>query len=154
MNPLSVEVSRVSITQYVMPFMANYAGLMHGGELVKMMDNTASVSACRYSGTYNVTAQIFDVSFNSPITLGEIIILEAHVVYTGRTSIAVQVKAKAEDLLKRKIRDVSKGSFLMIAVDQDGKPAAVPPLLIENEQQKLLADSIQKRIEENKAAKL
>lgn len=138
--------SEVTLTQIVLPFMANVAGNMHGGEVMKMMDSAAGVVAARHAHSNVVTASVTQLSFIEPIFVGDLVICHARLTYTGTTSMEVYVKVKAEDLEKNTVKDVSEGYFFMVALDRNGRPAAIPPIHLETEDQKACFEAARRRI--------
>ncbi len=116
------------MTELMTPEMANFAGNVHGGQLLKLLDRVAYACAARYCGSYVVTASIDNVHFKSPIKVGELVTFMANVNYTGRTSLEVGVKALAEDLHTGEKRHTNSCYFTMVAKDVDGNTVSVPPL--------------------------
>lgn len=139
--------SEVVMNQIVLPYQANVAGNMHGGEVMKLMDSAAGVVAARHSSCNVVTASVTQLSFIEPVFVGDLVICKAQLNYTGRTSMEVYVNVKAEDMQKGSVKNVSEGYFFMVALDRNGRPTKVPPLLIENEEQRKNFYEAKKRIE-------
>ncbi len=150
MMPKTSSFSELSMTQIVMPFHANLAGNMHGGEVMKLMDTVAGVVAARHCHTNVVTASVTQLSFIKPIYVGDLVTCNAKLIYTGKTSMEVFVNVKAEDFKKGTVKYVSEGYFFLVSLDRDGRPCAVPPLLIENEEQQKLFDEAQLRLDKMK----
>ncbi|MEN6349227.1 MAG: acyl-CoA thioesterase [Syntrophomonas sp.] len=153
MEAKSRTASAVTMTQVVLPFHANVAGNMHGGEVMKMMDSAAGAVAIRHSHCNAVTASVTQLSFIEPVFVGDLVVCNAELHYTGRTSMEVYVCVKAEDMERGIIKEVSEGYFFMVALDRNGRPAQVPPLLIENEEQQRCFDAAQLRIAQAKKNK-
>ncbi len=145
--------SLVIMNQVVLPFHANVAGNMHGGEVMKLMDTAAGVVAQRHCLSNVVTASVTQLSFIEPIFVGDLVVCQAELTYTGRTSMEVKVSVQAEDLEKGSIKCVSEGYFFMVALDRNGRPHEIPPLLIENEQQQISYNEAQLRIANAREAK-
>ena len=116
------------MTELMTPEMANFAGNVHGGHLLKLLDRVAYACAARYCGSYVVTASLDNVYFKSPIKVGELATFMANVNYTGRTSLEVGVKVLAEDLHTREQRHTNSCYFTMVAMSPDGAPIEVPAL--------------------------
>jgi len=135
MEPKTSTESKVTLTQIVLPYHANVAGNMHGGEVMKIMDSAAGVVAQRHCLCNVVTASVTQLSFIEPIFVGDLVICDAELVYTGRSSMGIYVCVKAENLSRGEIKDVLEGHFVMVALDRNGRPAVVPPLKIETEEQ-------------------
>ncbi len=117
------------------PDMANFIGNVHGGDLLKMLDQVAYACASRYSGSYVVTLSVDQVMFREPIYVGELVTFAATVNYVGRTSMEVGIRVESEDVRARTIRHTNSCYFTMVAIDDKGKPTPVPPLDIKNPMQ-------------------
>lgn len=153
MTPKTSSSTEITMSQIVLPSHANVAGNMHGGEVMKLMDSAAGAAAARHSLSNVVTASVTQLSFIEPIFVGNLVICNAKLIYTGRTSMEVFVNVKAEDLRKGIVKYVSEGYFFMVAMDINGRPSEVPPLFIENEQQQILFEDAQQRIAQMKPSK-
>ncbi len=117
------------------PDMANFSGNVHGGDILKLLDQVAYACASRYAGCYVVTLSVDQVLFKEPIRVGELVTFLASVNYVGKTSMEIGIKVVAEDIQNRSVRHTNSCYFTMVAF-QDGKPQAVPPLEIENATQR------------------
>ncbi|MHB1948437.1 MAG: acyl-CoA thioesterase [Gammaproteobacteria bacterium] len=117
------------------PDMVNFGGNVHGGCLLKLLDHVAYACGARYSGKFVVTLSVDEVFFKEPIHVGELVTFHASVNYVGRTSMEIGIRVIAENLLTRVERHTNTCYFTMVAVDENGKPVAVPPLTIDNETQ-------------------
>jgi acyl-CoA hydrolase len=127
--------NELSMTVLMTPDMANFAGNVHGGHLLKLLDQVAYSCASRYAGRYVVTVSVDQVLFRQPIHVGELVSFLAAVNHTGRSSMEVGVKVLAEDIRTQRRRHVNSCYFTMVAVDDDGRPTDVPPLVPANEGQ-------------------
>ncbi|NYS59868.1 acyl-CoA thioesterase [Vreelandella salicampi] len=127
----------LSMTVLMTPDMANFSGKVHGGAILKKLDEVAFACASRYSGHYVVTLSVDQVLFKQPIHVGELVTFLACVNHVGRSSMEVGVKVVAEDIRQKVIRHTNSCYLSMVAVDGDGKPARVPPLSLETPLQKL-----------------
>lgn len=112
------------------PDMANFTGNVHGGDLLKMLDQVAYACATRYSGNYVVTLSVDQVMFLEPIYVGELVTFAATVNYVGKTSMEVGIRVEAENIQQRTVRHTNSCYFTMVAVDKNGKPTDVPKLNI------------------------
>jgi acyl-CoA hydrolase len=122
----------VRYAQLVMPGDANNYGGLFGGTLLQWMDKTAAIAAVRFCRRAVVTASLESIDFRHPVRVGEMVELAARVIYAGRTSMIVQVEVYSEQLAGER-QLCTSGYFSMVAVDADGHPAPVPPLLVEGE---------------------
>lgn len=135
MQAKSASASQVIMSQVVLPYHANAAGNMHGGEVMKLMDSAAGVVAQRHSLFNSVTASVDKLSFKEPILVGDLVICEAELIYTGRTSMEIFVTVQVENLRLGEIKQALEGYFVMIALDRNGRPSPVPPLKLETAEQ-------------------
>lgn len=117
------------------PDMANFSGNVHGGVVLKLLDQVAYACASRYAGQYVVTLSVDQVLFKQPIHVGELVTFMACVNYVGRTSMEVGIKVVAEDIQSRTVRHTNSCYFTMVAFD-NGKPVVVTPLPLESELQR------------------
>mgnify|MGYP005839093327 CR=1 FL=1 len=118
--------NELSMTVLMTPDMANFSGKVHGGAIMKLLDQVAYACASRYSGSYVVTLSVDQVLFKEPIQIGELVTFLASINYTGRTSMEVGIKVIAENVQLKSVRHTNTSYFTMIAVDENGKPKAVP----------------------------
>jgi acyl-CoA hydrolase len=119
---------RLSMTVLMTPEMANFAGNVHGGTVLKFLDQVAYTCASRYARTYVVTLSVDRVVFREPIHIGELVTFAAAVNYTGRTSMEVGIRVTTENLVEQTVRHTNSCYFTMVAVDAQTHPIAVPPL--------------------------
>ena len=127
---------QLSMTILMTPDMANFSGNVHGGTILKYLDQVAYACASRYAGQYVVTLSVDQVVFREPIHVGEMVTFLAAVNYTGRTSMEIGIKVVTEDIRKKLVRHTNSCYFTMVAVDDQGAPTAVPPLEPRNLEEK------------------
>ena len=119
---------QLTMTVLMTPDMANFAGNVHGGTILKFLDQVAYACASRYAGRYVVTLSVDQVMFREPIHVGELVTFLAAVNHTGTSSMEVGVKVLAENIRSQVTRHANSCFFTMVAVDDERKPVAVPPL--------------------------
>ncbi|MCQ3830253.1 acyl-CoA thioesterase [Microbulbifer elongatus] len=119
---------QLSMSVLMTPDMANFTGKIHGGDLLSYLDKVAYSCASRYAGRYVVTLSVDRVVFRQAINVGELVTFLASVNYTGNTSLEVGIKVITEDIRTRVVRHTNSCYFTMVALDDNGKPAPVPPL--------------------------
>lgn len=110
------------------PDMANFFGNVHGGTILKLLDQVAYACASRYAGRYVVTVSVDQVVFREAIHVGELVTFLASVNLTGSSSMEIGIKVVAENIRTQVVRHANSCFFTMVAVDDAGKPTAVPPL--------------------------
>lgn len=131
MSEAASQFKSLTMTILMTPDTANFSGNVHGGALLKMLDQVAYACASRYSGTYVVTVSVDQIVFHEPLHVGELATFQSSINYTGKTSMEVGVRVMAENIQLRTSRHVMTCYFTMVAVDADRKPTPVPQLLIE-----------------------
>lgn len=127
------------------PDTANFVGNVHGGIMLKLMDEVAYSCATRYCGHYVVTLTVDQVLFKEPIHIGELVTFLATVNYTGRTSVEVGVKVIAEDIKNGVSRHAISCYITMVALDDQGRPTPVPSLPIETSEDRRRFEQAQLR---------
>ena len=125
---MDLPAHQLSMTILMTPDTANFSGKVHGGIILKLLDQVAFACASRYAGRYVVTLSVDQVMFRQPIQVGELVTFLASVNYAGTSSMEVGIKVVADNIRSQERRHVNSCFFTMVAVDDDGKPAAVPPL--------------------------
>lgn len=136
MDKKRIQDSAVFISSISMPTDANNAGNVHGGVIMKMIDNAASVVGFKHAGTNVVTASIDRISFHNPVFIGEVISLRAGINLTGSSSMEIGVRVEAENVFTREIKHIASAYLTFVALDQDGKPCKVPGLILETADEK------------------
>lgn len=131
-NARSVNDSRVTLTELMIPSYANFGGKIHGGILLSLMDKVAYACASKHSGAYCVTVSVDNVDFMQPVEVGELVSLKASVNYVGKTSMVVGIRVTAENVKQRFVKHTNTSYFTMVAKDEEGRPFSVPPLILEN----------------------
>ena len=121
------DLHRLSMTILMTPDMSNFAGNVHGGLLLKYLDQVAYTCATRWARTYAVTLSVDQVVFREPVHVGELVTFQASVNRTGRTSMEIGVRVTTEDLVRQVVRHTNSCYFTMVALGADGRPVAVPP---------------------------
>jgi acyl-CoA hydrolase len=125
---MNLPAHQLTMTVLMTPDMANFSGKVHGGSILKLLDQVAYACASRYAGRYVVTLSVDQVMFRQPILVGELVSFLASINHTGNSSMEVGIKVVAEDIRLQTVRHVNSCFFTMVAVDDEGKPASVPPL--------------------------
>ncbi len=116
----------LTMTVLMTPDMANFSGNVHGGTILKLLDQAAYACASRYAGTYVVTLSVNRVLFLQPIHVGELVTFLASVNHTGKSSMEVGVKVIAENIRTQVVRHANSCFLTMVAMGDDGRPTAAP----------------------------
>ena len=122
----------------VQPNDANNVETLHGGNLMKWMDELGAMSAMRFSGETCVTAGVDDLSFHRPIPVGDTALVDAYVYDAGKTSVKVRLRAWREDPRTGDTERTTGSSFTFVAVEEDGTPVGVPDLTVESDEERRL----------------
>jgi uncharacterized protein (TIGR00369 family) len=134
--PKPVRASRVTLSQLMHPEHTNLLGNVHGGWIMKLVDEAGALACMRHAQRKVVTVAIDSLVFRQPIRIGDLVILKAEVSYTGRTSMEVTVEVHAENPLTGEQTHTNTAYLVYVALDDDGRPTAVPPLQAETEAEK------------------
>lgn len=146
----------LTMTVLMTPDMANFSGNVHGGTVLKLLDQVAYACASRYAGRYVVTLSVDQVVFREPIHVGELVSFLASVNYTGRTSMEVGIKVVTEDIRQQAVRHANSCFFTMVALDDARQPAPVPPLapVTPDQQRRFEAAKVRRQLREEFDARM
>jgi acyl-CoA hydrolase len=136
LSPKSPKESTVTMTELVLPPDTNVLGTIFGGKVMAWIDVAAAMAASRHARRAVVTASIDALHFVAPIRLGQFVHIRASVNFTGRTSMEVGVRVDAEDPLTGTMTHTSTAYTTFVALDENGHPTAIPPLLVETPDEK------------------
>jgi len=132
-NVLNTDIKSMQMSVLMTPDKANFTGHVHGGELLKYLDQIAYACATRYCGHYVVTLSVDKVLFKRPIFVGNFVTFFASINYTGNTSMEVGIKVVAEDIQTHVATHTNTCYFTMVAVDDKKKPVEIDQLEPETE---------------------
>ncbi len=135
----SARASEISLNQLMLPEHANAHGNVHGGVIMKMVDEAGAIAAMRHARCPCVTIAIDSMTFKQPVHVGQLMVCQARVTYVGRSSIEVQVLVHAENLLTREVTHTNSAYIVYVALGSDGRPTTAAPLLLETEDDARLA---------------
>jgi uncharacterized protein (TIGR00369 family) len=123
----------VVLAQVMLPADANPSGDVHGGTLMKLADTAGGIAAVRHARSRVVTAIADSMTFEHPVKVGDLVLIDAQVSWVGRTSIEVEVSIFAEKVVTGERRRTSLAYFVFVALGDDGRPHEVPPLELRTE---------------------
>lgn len=133
----TIDESRSVLSEVMLPSQANPAGTVHGGEIMKLMDACGGVAATRHAKMNVVTVRVDELVFYQPILVGQLVICEAELAFTGKTSMDVKITVKVEDLMSEQPAKVAMNAyFTYVALNKDGKPCEVSGLILKTEAQR------------------
>ena len=139
-----VSDSHITIAQLMQPEHANTLGNVHGGWIMKLVDEAGALACMRHAQNRVVTVAVDQLTFRQPIRIGDLVTLTAEVSYVGRTSLEAEVNVEAENPITGERTHTNRAYLVYVALDEAGKPVRVPTLIPENETQR-------KRMEAGKA---
>lgn len=136
MEGKKVSDSTVYLSEVMQPHDANIAGNIHGGVIMKLIDNAAGVVAVKHSHTNVVTASIDRLSFHNPVYIGDIVSLKACINMVGKSSMEIGVRVETENLLSGEVKHVASAYLTFVALGSEGKPVPVPDLILETDEER------------------
>jgi len=142
-----MSASKISIAQLMQPEHANNLGNVHGGWVMKLVDEAGALACMRHAQRRVVTVAIDQMVFRQPIRIGDLVILNAEVTYTGRTSMEAEVQVTAENPVTGEKTHTNTAYLVYVAMDENGNSAPVPPLFAESDEDKLRMQRAQARQE-------
>ena len=136
MESKRVAESTVVLTQFMQPEHANNLGNVHGGWVMKLIDEAGGLCAMRHARRPAVTVAVDSLRFLSPVHVGDLVTFRARLTFVGRTSMEIEVHVEAEDILTGNKTHTNDAFLVFVALDQAGRPSEVPGLLIETEDER------------------
>ena len=147
LTPKSIRASRVTLSQLMHPEHANLLGNVHGGWIMKLVDEAGALACMRHAQRKVVTVAIDSMTFRQPIKIGDLIVLNAEVTYTGRTSMEAEVEVLAENPVTGERTYTNNAYLVYVALDDEGKPTTVRQLLAETDDEKHKMEQAKERQE-------
>ena len=143
--PKNTLTSRVTLSQLMHPEHANLLGNVHGGWIMKLVDEAGALACMRHAQKKVVTVAIDSMTFRQPIKIGDLVILTAEVTYTGHTSMEAEVQVVAENPITGERTNTNTAYLVYVALDDKGQPTSVPALIVETEEEKQRMEQAKKR---------
>jgi len=137
--------SLVIMTELVLPNDTNLFGNLMGGRLMYWMDIASALAATKHSGSPVVTASVDNISFETPIKIGNVVHIEAKVTRAFNSSMEVHMKVWGEDAIQQIKYKSNEAYYTFVALDAAGKPKAVNPITPETDEDKRLFDGALRR---------
>ena len=137
--------SKIIMTELVLPNDTNTFGNLMGGRLMYWMDIAAALVAIKHCGFPAVTASVDNISFTSPITLGNVVHIEAKITRSFSTSMEVHLKVWGEDIIQQHTYKSNEAYFTFVAIDSTGKPTKVPAVIPDNAEEEALYEGALRR---------
>jgi uncharacterized protein (TIGR00369 family) len=142
--------SRVTLSALMGPQDTNGLGNVHGGVIMKMVDEAGGLATMRHGGRPTVTVAMDSMTFIEPIRVGMFVTCMAELTYVGRTSMEVRVEVAAENPLLGTSSITNVAYLVFVALDESGQPTPVPPLIYETDEDKRRAERARARQEYRK----
>jgi acyl-CoA hydrolase len=136
MKPKRVADSQVVISRLMGQGDANLMGNVHGGILMKLIDEAGGITAARHAQRPVVTVAVDSLTFILPIRVGDLVVLTATLTWVGRTSMEAKVHVEAENLFTGERTHTNSAYVVYVALDENGRPNEVPRLIAETEEQR------------------
>jgi acyl-CoA hydrolase len=135
LTPRRASDSEVTLTQLMEITDANVAGNVDGGVIMRLVDTCGALAAIRHAGGLAVTVAIDEMTFLGPVHIGELLVLRSSVNDVGRSSMEVGVRVEAHDPVTGRTVHANSAYLVFVAVDEQGRPRAVPPLTLGTDEQ-------------------
>jgi uncharacterized protein (TIGR00369 family) len=144
-TPKTPRASHISIAQLMQPEHANILGHVHGGWIMKLVDEAGALACMRHAQKRVVTVAVDSMVFREPIKIGDLVTLTAEVTYTGRTSMEAEVQVMAENPITGARTHTNTAYLVFVGLDDEGRPTPVPALVTETEEEQQRMEQAQKR---------
>ena len=145
MDAKKADESLIVMTELVLPNDTNLYGNLMGGRLMYWMDIAAALSASKHCSGPVVTASVDNISFTSPVILGNVVHIEAKITRAFNTSMEVHLNVWGEDIIKQNRYKSNEAYYTFVSLNSNGKPQVVPQLIPETEEEKDLYESALRR---------
>lgn len=136
LTPRRVAETELSLRQLTLPEHSNPLGNVHGGVILKLCDECGGIVATRHARRPAVTVSFDRVSFYQPVYVGQLLTVRGRITWVGHSSIEVQLRVEAEDMLTGEITHTNSAYSVYVALDAQGKPVEVPPLQLETDDER------------------
>ena len=144
-KPKPMRTSRIQLAQMMQPEHANSQGNIHGGWIMKLVDEAGALASTRHAAHRTVTVAIDRMVFHQPIHIGDLVLFNAEVTYAGRSSMEVEVDVIAENPISGVQIHTNAAYLVYVALDDDGKPTQIPPLVAESPEEQRRMDAARDR---------
>lgn len=135
MKKKTIAESTTILSEVMMPMYANHYGSIHGGTILKLVDEAAFVTASKHARKNVVVVSMDHIEFKRPVNVGDLLILSASIFHVGRTSMDVEVKIQAEKIKAGKRVDIGSAYLTMVALNEKGEPTKVPELILKTKEE-------------------
>jgi len=144
-EPKTMRASRIQLAQMMQPEHANSQGNVHGGWIMKLVDEAGALASTRHAAHRTVTVAIDQMVFRHPIHIGDLVIFNAEVTYAGHTSMEAEVDVIAENPITGEQTHTNAAYLVYVAIDEHGNPTRIPALLAETSAEQARMDAAKER---------
>ncbi len=145
-KPKPAQASRIQLAQLMQPEHANTHGIVHGGWIMKLVDEAGGLASTRHAAHRTVTVAVDQMTFHNPVHVGDLVFFKAEVTYAGHTSMEVEVQVVSENPITGARVDTNRAYLVFVALDANGRPTQVPSLIVETlEEQKRMNAAIERQ---------
>lgn len=137
LQPRTVSHSAFTLSQFMLPEHSNSQGRVHGGVVLKLCDECGGIVAARHARRPVVTVTVDSVTFHRPIELGSLLLIHGRLNYVGTTSMEVELRVEAENLLTGEVIHTNSAYFVYVALGENGRPTPVPSLELQTDEERL-----------------
>ncbi len=131
-----ISESETTLSEVMMPVHANHYGSVHGGMIIKLVDEAAFVAATKHARKNVVMASMDHMVFKHPVKIGDVLNIRARLCYVGRSSMDIEVEVEAEKIKEGRSLKIGSAYLTMVALDDRGKPSGVPKILFKTAEEK------------------
>ena len=135
MRKKTVSQSATILSQVMMPMHANHYGSVHGGTILKLVDEAAFVAATKHARKNVVVVSMDHIEFKHPVNVGDLLSLKARIFHAGRTSMDIEVELESEIIKKGKSVKIGSAYLTMVALNEKGRPTRVPGLILKTKEE-------------------
>ena len=132
----TIRESETVLSEVMMPVYANHYGSVHGGTILRLVDEAAFVAATKHARKNVVMASMDHIVFKHAVNIGDMLNIKARLVYVGRSSMEVEVEIEAEKLKAGKTVKVGSANLTMVALDEQGRPTSVPKIVLTTDEER------------------
>lgn len=140
-----IEDSRTTLSLLMGQQNANRLGNVHGGVIMKLVDEAGAIAAMKHAQSPVVTVAVDSMTFVHPIHIGDVVTFTAELTYVGRTSMEARVEVVTENPMTAERRTSNTAYLVYVALDANGKPTPVAPLILETDEQIARASAAKER---------
>ena len=132
-----ISESETVLSEVMMPVYANHYGSVHGGTILKLVDEAAFVAATKHARKNVVLASMDHIVFKHPVNIGDMLNIRARLCHVGHSSMDIEVEIEAEKLKEGRVVKIGSAHLTMVALDKRGRPAGVPKIILKTARERM-----------------